>query len=337
MTATLITLQATAGRGAPPEIAGRGAPPEIAGRGSPPNSNAEQEAPPNNNAEREAPPNNNAEREAPPNNNAEREAPPNNNAEREAPPNSNAEPATPPEGFAERGSPPASMEEQDSPQTQDTAGRPLEIADWAGTVNRIRAGDPLAMTELYGVFTRGIRYLLLRTLGVEEVDDRVHDCFLIVTEAIRSGELRDPARLMGYVRTVVRRHIAASIEEAVSRRRNTVEFEDSVFSVSDWKNNPEQNLLARQRAEIARRVFKGVSRRDREILRRFYLLEQPQETICREMGLSYNQFRLLKSRAKARFGKLGQRLAENGSLGFATITEQPAGQNKSEKIPDTDH
>jgi DNA-directed RNA polymerase specialized sigma24 family protein len=83
--------------------------------------------------------------------------------------------------------------------------------------------------------------------------------------------------------------------------------------VSDGKN-PEQSLLSRQRAEIARRVFRGVSERDREILRRFYLLEQPQELICAEMGLSYNQFRLLKSRAKARFGKLGKRLAENVTL-----------------------
>jgi RNA polymerase sigma-70 factor, ECF subfamily len=233
------------------------------------------------------------------------------------------------------------MEEQRSPNHDQSAGQPFDMPDWADTVDRIRAGDPIAMTELYTVFTRGIRYLLLRSLGVEEVDDRVHDCFVIVAEAIRSGELRDPARLMGYVRTVVRRHIAASIEDAISRRRTSVEFDDSVFSVSDWKNNPEQNLLARQRAEIARRVFNGVSRRDREILRRFYLLEQPQELICQEMGLSYNQFRLLKSRAKARFGKLGQRLAESGSLGFTTLLMQnkdsKAGDIKAEKASQASH
>lgn len=222
------------------------------------------------------------------------------------------------------------MEGQRSPPQEERDAQPFEMPDWARIVERIQAGDPIAMAELYTVFTRGIRYLLLRSLGVEEVDDRVHDCFVIVTEAIRSGELRDPSRLMGYVRTVVRRHIAASIEDAISRRRTTVEFEDSVFSVSDWKNNPEQNLLARQRAEIARRVFNGVSRRDREILRRFYLMEQPQEQICQEMGLSYNQFRLLKSRAKARFGKLGQRLAESGTLGFTTSLIQ----NKDSKTGD---
>jgi RNA polymerase sigma factor (sigma-70 family) len=206
----------------------------------------------------------------------------------------------------------------------EPAAAALDLPDWTATVERIQAGDPDAMAELYAVFTRGIRYLLLRSLGIEDIDDRVHDCFVIVTEAIRSGELREPARLMGYVRTVVRRHIAASIEDTVARRRNVVEFEDAVFTLSDRKNNPEQDLLARQRAEIARRVFNGVSRRDREILRRFYLLEQPQELICSEMGLSYNQFRLLKSRAKARFGKLGQSLTE-------------ARGKKSGKVPEGGH
>jgi RNA polymerase sigma factor (sigma-70 family) len=217
----------------------------------------------------------------------------------------------------------------DDPPDERSTEPTLELPDWASTVERIRAGDSAAMTELYGVFNRGIRYLLLRTLGVEEIDDRVHDCFVIVTEAIRAGDLRDPARLMGYVRTVVRRHIAATIEETITKRRTSVEFEDNVFSVSDWKDNPEQSLFARQRAEIARRVFRGVSSRDREILRRFYLLEQPQERICEEMGLTYNQFRLMKSRAKARFGKLGRQLAESSPGGSAVIAG--GGKNKSEK------
>ena len=198
-----------------------------------------------------------------------------------------------------------------APETADMTSRAVDKPDWAGIVERIRMGDPLAMTELYAVFARGIRYLLLKSLRAEEVDDKVHDCFVIVTEAILSGELRDPARLMGYIHTVVHRRIARGIEEAIRHRRTTVEFEDSVLSVSDWNNNPEQNLLVRQRAEIARRVFNGLSRRDREVLRRFYLLEQPQHLICLEMGLTYNQFRLLKSRAKARFGKLGQHLAQH--------------------------
>lgn len=88
-----------------------------------------------------------------------------------------------------------------------------------------------------------------------------------------------------------------------------------MFAMSDWRENPEHSVMARQRADIARRVLNGVSRRDRDILNRFYVLEQSMEQICADMGLSYNQFRLLKSRAKARFGELGRRFAAGAGMG----------------------
>jgi RNA polymerase sigma factor (sigma-70 family) len=181
-------------------------------------------------------------------------------------------------------------------------------SDWVELVRRIREGEPEAMAELYAVFGRGIRYFLLRNLGPVDLDDKVHDCFVIVTQAIQNGDLREPERLMGYVRTVVKRQIAASIDVAVHQRHSRVDFEDALLSISDWRENPERRVIAKERAELARKVLNSVSRRDREILNRFYVLEQSQEEICTAMGLSYNQFRLLKSRAKARFGELGKRL-----------------------------
>ena len=192
--------------------------------------------------------------------------------------------------------------------SQDAGGE-LQLPDWGKLVGRIQSGDSGAMEDLYAVFAKGIRYFLLRNLGPEDIDDKVHDCFVIVIQAIQRGDLREPERLMGYVRTVVKRQIAAAIETAVQQRRSRVDFEESLFSVSDWRDDPERSVLARQHSEIAHKVLKGISRRDREILRRFYMQEQSQEQICKDMNLSYNQFRLLKSRAKARFGELGKRLA----------------------------
>jgi len=210
------------------------------------------------------------------------------------------------------------LAERESNPGQPTPGA-LEIPDWTELVTRIQNGDPAAMEELYAVFGKGIRFFLLRNLGVDELDDRVHDCFVIVTQAIQKGELRDPARLMGYVRTVVKRQIAATIDAAVTKRRTQVDYEDTLFRLSDWKDDPERSLLMRQRADIARRVMNGVSRRDREILHRFYVQEQTQEQICQEMGLTYNQFRLLKSRAKARFGELGKKMASGFGLTFRRV------------------
>lgn len=177
---------------------------------------------------------------------------------------------------------------------------------WAELVERIRSGDPSGMEQLYAIFARGVRFYLWRQIGPEELDDRVHDTFLLVVQAIQRGDLREPERLMGFVRTVVRRQVAAYIERAVQTRRGQTELHPGL-PVSDSRSNPEQQLLARQKVEIMLKVLESVSRRDREILTRFYLLEQTQQQICREMKLTETQFRLLKSRAKARFGELGKR------------------------------
>src|SRR5215472_18528861 len=103
--------------------------------------------------------------------------------------------------------------------------------DWALVVDRIRQGVQSAMEELYAWFGKGVRYFLLRRLGSDELDDRVHDIFLVVAAAIRNGELRDPARLMGYVRTVVRRTIAGVIHENINSRVSYVDTDKDRKSV----------------------------------------------------------------------------------------------------------
>jgi RNA polymerase sigma-70 factor (ECF subfamily) len=177
---------------------------------------------------------------------------------------------------------------------------------WPRLVERIAAGDPSAMEELYRVFSKGIRFYLCRQLGPQDLDDKVHDVFLIITQAIQKGELREPERLMGYVRTIVRRQVAAHIDNAVQSRRNQTELE-SGNALSDHHPDPERNAIQRQNQDLALRILNSIPKRDREVLVRFYLNEQPAEQICQEMDLTETQFRLIKSRAKARFGELGKR------------------------------
>jgi RNA polymerase sigma-70 factor, ECF subfamily len=178
--------------------------------------------------------------------------------------------------------------------------------NWLVLVESIRLGELSGMEELYRVFSRGVRYYLCRQLGPQDLDDKVHDTFLIVVQAIQKGELREPERLMGFVRTVVRRQVAAQIDRAVQNRREHADM-DSTFGVSDSRNTPEQAAILRQHEEVAEAVLRSISVRDREVLTRFYLMEQTQSEICEEMSLSETQFRLLKSRAKARFGEVGRR------------------------------
>jgi RNA polymerase sigma-70 factor (ECF subfamily) len=192
----------------------------------------------------------------------------------------------------------------------------LSPAHWAGLVGMIRRGEAAGLEELYRIFSRGIRFFMCRQLGPMDLDDRVHDTFLIVVQAIGRGELREPERLMGFVRTVVRRQVAAYIEQAILDRKRQMELGASMH-LGDGQHNPEQKAISRQKYEIAKSVLDGSCRRDREILTRFYLQEQSREQICLQMRLTQTQFRLLKSRAKARFARLGRRkLARRGFRSF---------------------
>jgi putative toxin-antitoxin system antitoxin component (TIGR02293 family) len=71
----------------------------------------------------------------------------------------------------------------------------------------------------------------------------------------------------------------------------------------------EAHSLADERRGLIETALAGLAGRDREILTRFFLHEETPEQICTEMGLTDTQFRLLKSRAKARFGELGRKTA----------------------------
>jgi RNA polymerase sigma-70 factor (ECF subfamily) len=195
---------------------------------------------------------------------------------------------------------------QQPPESAEKTQQGPGSVDWAALVAQVKTGEDAGMEQLYKLFSRGIRYYLCRQLGPQELDDKVHDTFLIVVNAIKRGDLREPERLMGFVRTVVRRQVAAYIETAVHNRREQTDLECGI-SVADRKQNPEQEAIVREKAELMQSALRALSQRDRDILIRFYLKEQTQEQICREMSLTETQFRLLKSRAKAKFGEIGRK------------------------------
>jgi RNA polymerase sigma-70 factor, ECF subfamily len=190
-------------------------------------------------------------------------------------------------------------------KTAAPAGEPKKNGCWSSLVKRIQMGENSALEEMYGVFTTGIRFYLCRHLGQQDLDDRVHEAFLTITQSIRRGEVREPERLMGFVRTVVRRQIAARIETMVEQRRRQVDPRLSLI-LSDERLDPEHMAIEQQRTEVAQEVLQSLAPRDREVLVRFYLQEQAPADICREMGLSATQFRVTKSRAKERFGEIGR-------------------------------
>jgi DNA-directed RNA polymerase specialized sigma24 family protein len=185
--------------------------------------------------------------------------------------------------------------------------------DWKATVERIRAGDSEAQKVLYQNLMSGARLFLQRRLGIQDVDDRLHDLFVIIVDAIRRGELREPERLMGFVRTVLVRRVAFEISKIVRARELSVDL-DSAPDLTTADPTPEQEAAHRQTVTLVMRVLGKMRKREYEVLTRFYLREQPPERIRLDLGLTENQFNLLKSRAKARLSRLVERNLARASV-----------------------
>ena len=171
-------------------------------------------------------------------------------------------------------------------------------AHWTEVVGKIQRGDESAVEELYAALSVGVRAILARSVETQSVEDRLHEIVVIVLEAIQSGELREPARLMGFIRTVARRRVVAHIRHAALQRRRFVPFQTE--PVEDFDQDPERCAARVELVEQTRNVLRKLTPRDGEIVERFYLQEQSPEQICREMHLTGTQFRLYKSRAIAR-------------------------------------
>lgn len=217
---------------------------------------------------------------------------------------------------------------------QPVAQEPFPNPDWRDIVERIKRGDSSGMTELYRVFDKGVRFMLYHRLGTRDLDDQVHDIFLIVIQAIQRDHLREPERLMGFVRTVVLRQVANQIDQRVRNRRREADNEEIVH-IPDQRYNPEQYANVRQRAELMTEVLEGLSERDREILTRFYVEEQTQFEICKAMNLTETQFRVFKSRALTRFGENGQHKLKRKRMSVITTMRRSVKSRRGGDSPGT--
>jgi RNA polymerase sigma-70 factor, ECF subfamily len=184
------------------------------------------------------------------------------------------------------------------PVTGNDSGGPFDR--WIRLVERIRANDPHAIEDLYTQFGKGVRHFFLRQLAEQDVDDKVHDTFLIVLRAIQNGLVRQPARLQGFIRTIAKRQLGVMIDSLIKSRQHYANIEAGHLFV-DRSVSIEADFGRREQRRIMAATLKTLSDRDREILVRFYFREQAPEQICLAMKLTPTQYRLLKSRAKGRF------------------------------------
>ena len=177
--------------------------------------------------------------------------------------------------------------------------------DWTDLLRRVQDREIAAADELYTLISRGILFLLRRRLPIEESKDRLHEVFLILIDAIQSGRIDDPRAFPGYAVTIAKRQAWSQIRMRSGPECSCDEgVMERVFA--DGKDDPYKILAAAEQHTLLNRALGLLHPRQREVLRRFYLFEESKEEICASMNLTETQFRLLKSRAKARFGEVGR-------------------------------
>jgi RNA polymerase sigma factor (sigma-70 family) len=201
------------------------------------------------------------------------------------------------------------------PDLEAPSATALKTADtntsWVQLAQDIERGDPSAIAHLYEFCSTKIRWYFQRRVRFEDIDDRVHEVFLAVFASIQQGNLRQPTRMLEFLWGVARKQVFVQIRQ--QKRGQTMAETQANLQVVDLHPLAYEVIDSQERRAHAAHALARLASRDREILIRFYLLEQPREKIQSELRMSATQFRLAKSRAKDRLARIGRAQIQLGS------------------------
>ncbi|HEX8254017.1 MAG TPA: sigma-70 family RNA polymerase sigma factor [Thermoanaerobaculia bacterium] len=168
----------------------------------------------------------------------------------------------------------------------------------AELVARIAAGDRAAEEELARRYIGPLTIQLGRlTRGDGSAADLAQDALLIAIVRLRRRPLSDPQGVGGYVRGIAV-HLVMNERRKRARRRT----DDGVDAhVPDNSPDALASLLTRERWQlIGESIARLPAQRDRDLLRRFYVDEEPKESIAADFGLTTLHFHRVLFRARER-------------------------------------
>lgn len=185
----------------------------------------------------------------------------------------------------------------------EPAVRVRPLSDASGLATRIHAGDRSAEAEMVTRFGPGVAATLRRATGRRVLaEDLYQDAFHLAIAKIRRGELREPAKLPGFLC-----HLARNLAVGYFRRQRQEERQDVLETLGcpDPAPSPLDRLLADERAAQIREVLAGLgSERDRKLLFLLYIREEDRKHLCELMDLTPLHFNRVLFRARQRYREL---------------------------------
>jgi RNA polymerase sigma-70 factor, ECF subfamily len=184
----------------------------------------------------------------------------------------------------------------DKASTKETTG----VAD---LVSRIIAGDREAEEELFHRYSRSM-FLVINNIvrNPTDAEDLLHEVLITALRKIRQGDLNEPEKLSGFIRSIAKNIAQRHSRKATNRTLTNIE---QVPPPTDPNRGPLEQLLLKEEVEIVRQVLGELTQeRDRQIIIRYYIMEEDKETICANLGLTSADFSRVKFRALERFKEL---------------------------------
>ncbi len=162
----------------------------------------------------------------------------------------------------------------------------------------IQTGCKASEENLCNILSPGLKlYLKRRTRN--DYRDALNETLLRMLEAIRSGTLRTPKALPAYVRTVAHNYLTKHVYASRTVSLNS-EIEHPVGETDSVQDGEKLRALENALGEL--------ESIDREIIIRFYRLEEPMLKIANDLGIGLKSAILRKSRALA---KLREKVSRN--------------------------
>jgi RNA polymerase sigma-70 factor (ECF subfamily) len=164
--------------------------------------------------------------------------------------------------------------------------------------------DPSRVAEIIKAHYSGVLRLVRSKLrNADLAADLINEAIAITLEHHRQGRLLHLDTIPGYVFKVAMNLLR-------NHRRNTDNRPQSRADVETLNDVAQYDADGIETEQIKREALVVLESlklpRDRDAIKRFYVDEQDKETICRDLGLTQQQFALVISRARERMRQLFQ-------------------------------
>ncbi len=169
-------------------------------------------------------------------------------------------------------------------------------------LSRLRKGDFLVQEHFRKYFTALMNVKLrARLKSPEAIEDVQQETFVRFHAALHEGKIREPKSLGSYVNSMCNN----VLKEVWRKDDPTISLDDdhapelpaAPFDVT-------QIVADRETAQKVHKVIEQLPERDRRVLRAIFFEERDKDEVCRELGITRDNLRLLLHRAKQKFKDL---------------------------------